>query len=173
MYLVHYFLTEYEYDYIVWMDSDAVLSKRDLYSIIQCYSSSFFIGLDILSQITMATVNAGVFICRNDRSCKAILEQMILNYEDKQRICLNPDGTLNGKWAMTCYEQGIMNIVLAKHQSVITILSIDVIYNTNAPAINTVIYHNCAGGEKRVHNMLTFIQTYGLYVNTDRAPNKQ
>jgi len=161
MYLVRHFLKNYDYDYVVWLDSDVVLSKHDVYTAMNSYSSCFYIGMDVPAAFTIS-LNAGVFMCRNTSKCLEIVDEILSHYEDKLDQCLNANGTLNGKWAMTCYEQGVMNLVLVKHLDFLTVLPIDVIYSNTGPGISTVIYHNCAGGDQRVKNFKTFLVKYGF-----------
>ncbi len=112
IYLTKFYLDTNEYDYIMWVDSDTMImnNKVDLNKIINSYSSDLFFCDD--NQIVQK-VNAGIFIIKNSVIGRQYLTDCINNFCEK---CIKPgENKLKGTWASTCYEQGIMNIVLIKN----------------------------------------------------------
>jgi hypothetical protein len=111
----------------MWLDSDTYIKNMNinLSKILNQYSSDIFIGSDNNKYNDL--INAGVFIIKNSKIGKNFLEECIssLHYS-----CINSDGTLNGRWAGFCYEQGIMNLLIVdKYRKYTTILSNNLIFN--------------------------------------------
>ena len=128
------------YDYVMWLDSDTYIFNQNinLSNIVNSYSSDIFLGSDNneLYDIT----NAGVFIIKNSTVGKNYLQDCIDSFP--KSICMNNDGTLKGKWAASCYEQGIMNILIAnKYQTAVTILPNSLIYNKDICKNDVFIMH--------------------------------
>jgi hypothetical protein len=58
------------------------------------------------------------------------------------KTCFNNNGTLKGAWAGMCYEQGIMNILIAdEYYKYTTLLSNNIIYNKNICKNDVFIMH--------------------------------
>lgn len=128
-----------KYDYVMWMDSDTVIKNFDINigDILNNYSSDVFIGLDNNDNYDLT--NSGVFIIKNSIIGKNFLNDC-LNTVDKD--CINKDGSLNGKWAASCYEQGIMNLMIVdKYSSYTTVLPNDIIFNYNVCSNKVFIMH--------------------------------
>jgi hypothetical protein len=128
-----------KYDYVVWLDSDTVIKNFniDIGNIFNMFSSSIFIGSD--NNLKYGLINAGVFAISNSEIGKNFLSECI---EYINEDCFNNDGTLKGKWAGTCYEQGIMNILIHdKYYLYTTVLTNKVIFNYNVCSNDVFIMH--------------------------------
>ena len=127
------------YDYVVWMDSDSVImnGKTDISTILSRYDSDIFIGSD---NIKVDIGNAGVFYIRNTSVGRNFIDDLINSYNDD--ICMKPDGKLNGKWAMSCYEQGQMNkLIHEKYSQNTTFLGNDIIFSNTKCKRDTFMMH--------------------------------
>ncbi len=127
------------YDYVMWMDSDTYIFNMDinLSDIFNKYSSDIFIGSD--NNPIYDLTNAGVFAIKNTNEGIQFLTDCINSLNIK---CKKPNGELNGEWAATCYEQGIMNILIAdKYFNNTTVLTNDIIFNYNRCNNNVFIMH--------------------------------
>ena len=79
------------------------------------------------SSLLNRLTNAGVFAVKNSEIGKNFLVDCINSFNIK---CKKPNGELKGTWAATCYEQGIMNILIAdKYYKNTTVLTNDIIFN--------------------------------------------
>lgn len=132
-------LKKNKYDYVIWLDSDTVIKNFsiDIGDILNKYSSDIFIGSDNNSSYDI--INAGVFVIANTVHGINFLYDCINYVSDK---CLNNDGSLKGLWAATCYEQGVMNILIAdKYSKYTTILANNIIFNYNVCSDDVFIMH--------------------------------
>jgi len=128
-----------QYDYVVWLDSDTVIKKFDIDigEIFNMFSSDIFVGSDNHSKYEI--INAGVFAIANTEIGTEFLSECI-NYINTD--CFNVDGTLKGKWAGTCYEQGVMNILIHdKYYPNTTVLTNRIIFNYNVCSDDVFIMH--------------------------------
>ena len=128
-----------EYDYVMWLDSDTVIKNFDIDigKILNKFSSDIFIGSDNNPKFYLT--NAGVFIIKNTKIGINFLNHCI-NYIPT--ACFKKDGSLHGSWAGVCYEQGIMNLLIAdKYYNYTTILSNEVIFNYNVCSNEVFIMH--------------------------------
>jgi hypothetical protein len=129
IYLTKYYLDTNIYDYVMWVDSDTIILDMDidLNSYFNSYSSDLFFCDD--NQL-IEKINAGIFVIKNSKIGKQYLNDCINNFCTD---CIK-DGEkkLKGKWAATCYEQGIMNIILIKnYMSYSSVFSINMVLCTN------------------------------------------
>ena len=127
------------YDYVMWMDSDTYIFNMDinLSDILNEYLSDIYIGLDNHQKYDL--VNAGVFIVKNSPIGRQFLQECINSLDPK---CVKSNGELNGKWAGTCYEQGVMNILIAdKYKDYTTVLSNDLLLNFGTCYNDVFIMH--------------------------------
>ena len=120
-----------KYDYVMWMDSDTWIFNMEinLSEILNSYSSDIFIGMDNHPKYDF--INAGVFIIKNTSIGIQFLKECI-NSLNPDCITIDPKSgkKLKGAWAGTCYEQGVMNILIAdKYSNNTTILPNDILYN--------------------------------------------
>ena len=149
IYLVLDALKTNNYDYVIWMDSDTVIKNFniDIGDIFNMFSSDIFIGFDNHNKYNI--INSGVFAISNTFIGKKFLYDCI-NYVWEG--CFNDNGTLKGKWAASCYEQGVMNILINdKYYSNTTILTNKVIFNYDVCKNDVFIMHLYASSsEKRV-----------------------
>ena len=149
IYLVLDALKTNNYDYVVWLDSDTVIKNFniDIGDIFNMFSSDIFIGLDNNSKYGL--VNSGVFAIANSEIGKNFLSESI-NIVNKD--CFNDNGTLKGRWAASCYEQGIMNILINdKYFPNTTVLTNKVIFNYSSCLNDVFIMHLYASStDKRV-----------------------
>jgi hypothetical protein len=128
-----------KYNYVVLLDSDTIIKNFniDIGNILNMYSSDIFIGSD--NNSIYGLINAGVFAISNSKIGINFLNDCI-HYINKD--CFNNNGTLKGKWAGICYEQGIMNILINdKYYSNTTILSNNIIFNYNICSNDVFIMH--------------------------------
>jgi hypothetical protein len=139
---IHFVLEALEtnqYDYVVWLDSDTVIKKFDIDigDIFNMFSSDIFVGSD--NHTRYGIINAGVFAIANTEIGTGFLYECI-NYINTD--CFNADGTLKGRWAGTCYEQGVMNILIHdKYYPNTTVLTNRVIFNYNVCSDDVFIMH--------------------------------
>ena len=127
------------WDYVMWMDSDTIIKDfdLDLGYILNNFSSDIFIGSD--NNKLYDLTNAGVFIIKNSLEGIQFLQDCVGYVSAK---CLNKNGTLKGEWAASCYEQGVMNLLIAeKYSNVTTLLSNDIIFNFNKCSNKVFIMH--------------------------------
>jgi uncharacterized protein YxeA len=146
IYLVLEALKTNKYDYVIWLDSDTVIKnfKIDFGDILNIFSSDIFIGLD--NNLEYGLINSGVFAISNSEIGKNFLLECI-QYVNKD--CFNDNGTLKGKWAASCYEQGVMNILIHdKYYLYTTVLSNKVIFNYNVCSNDVFIMHLYASPSK-------------------------
>lgn len=132
-------LKKNKYDYVIWLDSDTVIKNFDIDigDVFNKFSSDIFIGSD--NNRNYDITNAGVFAIKNTETGINFLNDCINYVSDK---CLNTDGTLKGAWAASCYEQGIMNILIAdKYSKNTTILTNKIIFNYNVCSDDVFIMH--------------------------------
>lgn len=135
-----------KYDYVWWMDSDTYIFNMNISieDVLNKYDSSIFVGSDNNSKYDL--INAGVFIISNNSIGKQFLADCIKSFNVK---CKKPNGELKGAWAGTCYEQGVMNILIAdKYYPYTTILTNDIIFNYNKCNPNVFIMHLYASSSK-------------------------
>jgi hypothetical protein len=131
-------LEQNKYDYVVWVDSDTVITDYDLdfAQLLKGYQSHWFVSLDNLPTDKLyPSLNAGVVAVRNSDKGKEILQVItnIYNQDDFQTKCVSPQNTLNGAWSGMCYEQGVMNWVLySQYSDHLTILPEKYIQHGNA-----------------------------------------
>ena len=115
------------YDYVMWMDSDTFINNNniDIGNIINKYTSDILIASDNHSKYNI--INSGVFIIKNSVIGKQFLSDCIDNIQIR---CHNKNGSLKGRWAASCYEQGVMNLLIKnKYYEYTTILSNNIILN--------------------------------------------
>jgi hypothetical protein len=146
IYMVLDALLKNDYDYVIWMDSDTVIKNFniDIGEILNMFSSDIFIGSDNNKKYSIT--NSGVFIIKNSDIGKKFLNNCI---NDINTECLNNDGTLKGVWAASCYEQGIMNILIdEKYSKYTTVLTNKVIFNYNICSDEVFIMHLYASKPK-------------------------
>ena len=146
-------LNKNNYDYVMWMDSDTYIFNMDinLSDIFNKYSSDIFIGSD--NNLNYDLTNAGVFAIKNSYEGKHFLVDCINSFNTQ---CKKPNGELKGDWAATCYEQGIMNILIAdKYFNNTTMLTNDLIFNYNKCNNNVFIMHLYASSNSYRQNCFT------------------
>jgi hypothetical protein len=146
IYIIYDLILTKKYDYIMWMDSDTYIKNMDidLNKILNQYDSDIFIGSDNNPKYDIT--NAGVFIIKNSIIGVNFLEDCI-NYVNKS--CFKKDGTLKGNWAGMCYEQGVMNILIAdEYNKYTTLLSNNIIFNYNKCSNDVFIMHMYASSDK-------------------------
>jgi len=141
LFLVQEALKSGNYDYVVWLDSDTLIIDQniDLGDIVTSFHSDFIAAPDHGN----GSINAGVLIFKNSPIAIEMLDKMtkLFNSNDFQKVCLNPDLSLNGIWANTCYEQGILNVISLDYKDHITLLPPNIICHKYA---NTgFIMHMC------------------------------
>jgi hypothetical protein len=129
-----------KYDYVMWCDSDTYIFNMDinLSDIVNTYNSDILVGSD--NNKVYDLINAGIFIIKNTLIGRQYLMDCIKSFNKK--LCSKSDGSLKGVWAATCYEQGVMNILINdKYFKHTTILSNNLIYNNNICDNKVFIMH--------------------------------
>jgi hypothetical protein len=132
LYLVLEKLLTNNYEYVMWMDTDSMFVNQniDIRNILLLFNSDIFISHDNDYVNSENVLNAGVFIIKNSINGINFLKESISYFEDSK--CLNNDNTLKGVYAARCYEQGTINdLIFSKYYKYTTILSTDIIFNTN------------------------------------------
>jgi hypothetical protein len=150
-----------KYDYVMWMDSDTYIFNMDinLADILNQYASDIFIGLD--NQPIYDTINAGVFVIKNSQIGKQYLKDCISSLDPS---CIKENGTLNGKWAGICYEQGIMNIMIDnKYKKYTTVLSNSILLNLNKCDNSVFIMHLYASSNNDRKKCFTSKKRFNFY----------
>jgi hypothetical protein len=132
-----------KYDYVMWMDSDTYIfnTNINLSEILNSYSSDIFVGSD--NHKSYDLINAGVFIIKNSLRGIQFLQECIDSLNPECTTIDSKKGiTLKGNWAGTCYEQGVMNILIAdKYYKNTTVLPNNIIYNFGKCNKDTFIMH--------------------------------
>lgn len=139
IYMVLEQLKTNKYDYVVWLDSDTIIKKFDIDigDIFNMFSSDIYVGLD--NHAKYKIINAGVFAVANTNIGTSYLTDCI-NYVNPN--CFNSNGSLNGNWAATCYEQGVMNILIHdKYFQYTTVLTNKIILNYSSCLDDVFIMH--------------------------------
>jgi hypothetical protein len=126
LYLVLKYLQTNKYDYVMWIDSDAVINDNGLVlnDLVNSYSSDIFVSDDNFQ----STSNAGIFMIKNSIIGKQFLIDTINNLDID---CLTDNrNKLRGMWSATCYEQGQMFIQIHnKYSKYTTLISNKIFYN--------------------------------------------
>ena len=127
------------YDYVIWLDSDTIIKNFDIDigEVLNMFSSDIFIGSDNNSRYNI--INSGVFVIKNSEIGIKFLNDCVNSFNNK---CLKEDGTLGGRWAATCYEQGVMNLMISnKYLKHTTVLTNSIIFNYNVCSDDVFIMH--------------------------------
>jgi len=141
----------------VWLDSDTYIfnDNINISNIFNKYTSDIFIGSD--NNETHDLINAGFFAIKNTHNGKKFLYDCITNFNIK---CIKTNGELKGEWAGSCYEQGIMNLlILNKYYEYTTLLTNDLIFNYNKCNNNVFIMHLYASSPEYRYKCFTSKQT--------------
>lgn len=143
IFLVYNLINTNKYDYVFWLDSDTIIKnmKIDLSKdVLSEYSSDIFFGSD--NHKIYDITNAGLFIIKNSPIGRQYLKDLIDSYYNILPKCLKDDGKLRGSWAMSCYEQGMMNdLLFEKYMNYTTILPNSIFFNYYICDNNTFIMH--------------------------------
>jgi hypothetical protein len=146
IYLVLEKLMTNEYDYILWMDTDAIFVNQDIdiRNIFLLFNSDIYLSHDNDYLGCENILNAGVFIVKNSIIGINFLKEAIDYVENSK--CINEDNSLKGLYSLKCYEQGTINdLIYNKYYKYTTILTTNIIFNTNYCNENTFILHNYGG----------------------------
>lgn len=147
-----------DYDYVMWMDSDTIIMRKDIDigTILNGFSSDIFIAGDNITKYDL--VNSGVFIIKNSDTGKEFLRDCIRNVK---KVCFNTDGTLKGMWAASCYEQGQMNLTIAdKYYNNTTVLPNEIILNYSVCMKDAFIMHLYGSSSEKRKNCFVLAETY-------------
>lgn len=109
-YLLEYLLSTNYYDYVVWIDSDAVITNlhMDLGDILLKYNSDIFLPIDNINEYRI--LNSGICIVKNSEMGNKIIQMINSQSETSnfQNRCFS-EKKITGLWSLSCFEQGIMN----------------------------------------------------------------
>ena len=114
------------YDYVVWIDSDAIITdySRDIFAILHSYNRDIVVGSD---NTFFDVANAGVFAIANTQVGREFVKDWI---ETIRPYCYKGGDKLRGSWALSCYEQGTMNrLIHDKYIGNTATLPLNLIYN--------------------------------------------
>jgi hypothetical protein len=142
VFLVYNILKLNTYDYVFWLDSDTIINdpKIDLSDIISKYASDIFVASD---NTRVDIGNAGLFIIKNSEIGIKFMEDWIDSYSIE---CDLGNRKLRGKWALSCYEQGMMNkLIIEKYANNTTFLKNDIWNNTGSCSKKGFILHYYGG----------------------------
>jgi hypothetical protein len=147
VFLVQKLILTNKYDYVFWMDSDTVINNFNIdlgKDILHLYNSDIFIAPD---NIQFDVSNSGLFIVKNSEIGKQFLDDWTKEYLP---ICEKGEGKLKGKWAMSCYEQGIMNkLIDGKYGKNTTFLDKNIFYNKKACLDSVFVTHYYASNPEQ------------------------
>jgi len=115
IYKVKELLFSNKYDYVVWIDSDTIVSNKDVsidHLISKYGEKDIIIGnYKIFGNIIGINLYcAGVFLIKNSEVGKKFINDCIEYLEDHTKCIVNSKE--QGFWAGVCYEEGAMNILL-------------------------------------------------------------
>lgn len=140
-------LFEKNYDYVFWLDSDTAIMNFNIdlgEDILDKYDSDIFVGSD---NIKYDVVNAGLFIIRNSEIGKKFIDDWIDAYKP---YCEKGNGSLRGRWALSCYEQGHLNrLIYEKYSKYTSFLDQSLFQNTNSCFDNVFVMHYYGGDKKK------------------------
>ena len=134
-----------KYDYVMWSDTDVIIKRDDinLRNIIYNYNNDIIIGDDNSHDKTI--VNSGIFIIKNSVNGINFLKDCISMFESRKDICMQDakvSHSLNGIWALSCYEQGIMNdLILHKYFNNTSMVHTNIFYNYYTCNDNVFMMH--------------------------------
>lgn len=134
---VNKILKENKYDYVLWVDSDTLVTNMNIkIEDIVKSNKDIYIANEIDGGILTKVLNAGIFMIRNSKIGNEFLDECLEKLKDK--TCFNDDYTkILGKWAGECYEQGHMNkLIHTKYLDYTDIVSNDIFFSSAFVAIN-------------------------------------
>ena len=153
-------LNNSEYEYILWLDSDAFFTDFDvpLETLIEMSpNSSIYIGQDM--SIIIKVYCAGVFLIKNDSIGKEFLKDCINTYIETSHCKVNNKYSLNSSWAGECYEQGVMNhLIKTKYTENVFKIPYSFVLNHYLLSENTVISHIYGDKENTYNEITTFLE---------------
>lgn len=139
-------LLEKDYDYVFWLDSDTAIMNFNIDlgdDILDKYDSDIFVGSD---NIKYDVVNAGLFIVRNSKIGREFIDDWIGAYKP---YCEKGNGSLRGRWAMSCYEQGHLNKLIYEKYSKYTSFLDKTLFQNNNDCFEDVFVMHYYGGDKK------------------------
>jgi hypothetical protein len=158
LYLIREKLQTNNYDYVMWMDTDAVIinDKISLQKLVNSYSSDIFISNDTYYKIHKTNILcAGVFIIKNSDIGKKFIDECIYTWENSK--CFKNE-KIQGIYAQLCYEQGTMNyLIYEKYIKYTTILEPKIFRNSFICNKNSFILHNYGVSEKQIEKCFNSI----------------
>ena len=108
------------YDYVVWVDSDTIITNihKSFDELISEFGEpdiiigfdDLFINYFIPKFMEFKQYNAGIFFIKNTEVGKNFINDCISRIEGNSSCIV--DGKEQGIWAGACYEQGIMNLLI-------------------------------------------------------------
>jgi hypothetical protein len=147
VFLVYNLIKTNKYDYVFWMDSDTIINHFNIdlgEDILNKYDSDIFVASD---NIKYDVVNAGLFIIKNSDIGRQFLDDWTKSYN---KMCERGDGGLRGVWAMSCYEQGILNkLLIEKYSKNTTFLDGNIFQNNNSCFEDVFVMHHYGGKKEK------------------------
>lgn len=151
-----------EAEYIVWIDSDAVVDKQNIRieDMIPA-NKDFVISYDFhdLTKLGMYVANTGVFILRVNETTKRLMEDWWKCYNPERWYIQNGRWKTSGKWAGPDYEQGSFNTtILPRYKDAIHVYEPEILgCNTTFPSERAFVCHFCLARKKSLYIPLYLI----------------
>jgi hypothetical protein len=168
-----------KYDYVLWLDSDTLITHPEVpleYLIYFSKNASILIGRDFPNAKTDAFC-AGVFMIANNNIGKQFLQDCIDTYINRV-ICVKYDKKTNkkiylltGKWAGECYEQGVMNeLINGKYKKDTYEIPQSFVINTTRHVTSSVILHAYAAKKHMLPDLFSkYLNNYVELLPLNRA----
>jgi len=132
-----------KYDYVMWCDSDTIIKNDDidLNDIINQYDADIIMSDDNVNVVKRT--NAGIFIIKNSIIGKQFLQDCIKTYEERKKHCYVNNNKLNGIWALSCYEQGVMDeLLFKKYMKYASLVPVNLFHNSGVCNDEIFLMHN-------------------------------
>jgi hypothetical protein len=179
LFVVRELLESDRYDYVMWLDSDTILtdSTVDFARVLRSYESHFYAGFDHSDFFDgpgrYDYINAGVFIVRNSKVGKKMMRMLteLFNSSNFQRMCVDPSTkALKGMWSGSCYEQGAMNEILERDfRTQVTILPRRYVWNGHICSGDFIVHLMRGSSEERERCFHPYVKNK----NVDHKDNKK
>ena len=103
-----------KYDYVMWADSDIIITDPhiSLGSIIkESGEPDIIIGKDTWFTSIINIICAGIFLIKNSKNGICFIDDCLSKINKKSSYCVH-NNKEQGIWAGICYEQGVMNLLI-------------------------------------------------------------
>jgi len=156
-----------EYDYIFWLDSDAFFynfNKKKIDKLLDKYSNYSFIITADMPPWDVNDFNAGAFIVKNNNTSRDIINKWLTYYHPEKWRVENNKWVTDEQWAGPEYEQGsfIKYIYNSHYRKYIKQLPFYILNNNNCTDNNSdiIITHLAGYHKKNKINITTCIDSF-------------